>query len=111
MRHLMFALLATIVSTPLYAQSGTQAPPPVQELRLDGPRLGVTLLSPGVRSTLQDIGVEVKPVISQFGWQFERQFYGGSGSVTALNEWVALLGGLDQGVAIPSLSWIVGLRT
>src|SRR4029078_6315174 len=26
-------------------------------------------------------------------------------------EWVFLLGGLDQNVAIPSLSWMVGLRT
>ena len=28
-----------------------------------------------------------------------------------LNEWVFLLGGLDQGVAIPSMNWLVGLRT
>jgi hypothetical protein len=28
-----------------------------------------------------------------------------------LNEWVALLGGLDQGVAIPSVTWMVGMRT
>jgi hypothetical protein len=111
MRHLMVVLLATAVSTPLYAQSGVQAPPPVEELSLDGPRIGVTLLSPGVRAALQEMGVDVKPVISQFGWQYERQFFSNGGGLTALNEWVLLLGGLEQGTAIPSLSWIVGLRS
>ncbi|HKC41966.1 MAG TPA: hypothetical protein VKC15_20650 [Gemmatimonadales bacterium] len=53
----------------------------------------------------------VGSTVSQFGWQFERQFYARDGGVTALNEWVFLLGGLDQGVAIPSLSWMAGLRT
>src|SRR5690242_14953498 len=104
MRYLVPVLLATSVATPLFAQSGPQAPPPVQELSLDGPRIGVTLLSPGVRGALQDIGVDVTPIISQFGWQYERQFYSKAGGVTALNEWVALLGGLEQGTAIPSLS-------
>jgi hypothetical protein len=28
-----------------------------------------------------------------------------------LNEWVLLAGGLDQGVLLPSLNWLVGLRT
>src|SRR5262245_57910215 len=111
MRHLRLVLLATAVSTPLYAQSGGQAPPPVQELDLSGPRVGLTLLSPGVRTALRQDGIDITPVISQFGWQRERQFYSGGGGLTALNEWVVLLGGLEQGTAIPSLSWLVGLRT
>ena len=49
--------------------------------------------------------------MSQFGWQWEQQLYSTAGSVTAVSEWVALLGGLDQGLAIPSLSWLLGLRT
>jgi hypothetical protein len=110
-RHLIPLLLATAVSTPLYAQSGMQAPPPVQELRLDGPRVGLTVLSPGVHTALEQMGIDVKPVISQFGWQYERQFYSSGAGLTALNEWVLLLGGLEQGAAIPSLSWIVGLRS
>ena len=51
------------------------------------------------------------PTISQFGWQFEHEFYSKQDGPTVLNEWVFLLGGLDQGVAIPSLNWLVGLRT
>jgi hypothetical protein len=111
MRRLITVLLATAVATPLYAQSGAQAPPPVEELKLDGPRVGLTLLSPGVHTALETIGIDVSPLISQFGWQYERQFYGSGSGLTALNEWVFLLGGLEQGTAIPSLSWIVGLRT
>ena len=28
-----------------------------------------------------------------------------------MNEWVFLLGGLEQGYTLPSLSWLVGLRS
>jgi hypothetical protein len=93
------------------AESGAQAPPLTRELTLSGPRVGFTFLSDGVVEALAERDVHVSNAISQFGWQFERQFYSKQGGVTALNEWVALLGGLDQGVAIPSLSWLVGVRT
>ena len=49
--------------------------------------------------------------ISQFGWQFEKQFYSKGSGVAAVNEWVLLVGGLDQGVMMPSASWMVGLST
>jgi hypothetical protein len=71
----------------------------------------MTFLSQGVVNKLHERQVDVGQNISQFGWQFERQFYSKQSGVTALNEWVFLLGGLDQNVAIPSLSWLVGLRT
>ena len=72
---------------------------------------GKTMTMAGVIQELQRNNVAVGSTVSQFGWQFERQFYARDGGVTALNEWVFLLGGLDQGVAIPSLSWMAGLRT
>jgi len=105
------ALLFVAVASPLHAQSGDQAPPPARTVSLSGPRIGFTLLGDGVVNKLKTEGINLRPIISQFGWQSERQFYSKQGGVTALNEWVFLLGGLDQGVAIPSLSWLVGLRT
>lgn len=111
MRHIIIAGVATLLSVPAFAQSGLQAPPPVRTLELSGPRVGLTMLSDGVRAKLRDRDIDVGAAISQFGWQFERQFYSKKGGVTAVNEWVALLGGMDQGTAIPSLSWLVGLRT
>jgi len=105
------ALLLVALASPLHAQTGAQAPPPARVVSLSGPRFGVTMLSPGVVSKLKENSIDVGTAISQFGWQSEKQFYGKQGGVAALNEWVFLLGGLDQSVAIPSLSWLVGLRT
>jgi len=112
MRNVVIAAsLLAVIASPVCAQSGDQAPPPARTLSLSGPRIGLTVLSEGVRQKLEERNVHVGSNISQFGWQFERQFYSKQGGVTALNEWVFLVGGLDQSVAIPSLSWLVGLRT
>jgi hypothetical protein len=111
MRLITLVLTFFALAAPTFAQSDRQAPPPTRTLALDGPRVGLTMLSEGVRTKLRDRNIDVSPAISQFGWQFERQFYAKSGGVTAVNEWVALVGGLDQGVAIPSVSWLIGLRT
>jgi hypothetical protein len=78
---------------------------------LAGPRFGFTMLSEGVVEKLAERDITISSPVSQFGWQFERQFYGSSGGVTAVTEWVVLLGGLEQSVPIPSLSWMVGIRT
>src|SRR5687767_10633003 len=56
-------------------------------------------------------GITVRPVISQFGWQFEHRLYTNDDGLTMLTEWIPLLSGLDQGVALPSLNWLTGLRT
>jgi hypothetical protein len=87
------------------------APPPARTLSLAGPRFGITTLSPGVVDALAKEEVFVRPVISQFGWQVERQFFTTASGVSVLNEWIGLLGGLDQGYAVPSLSWMVGVRS
>ena len=44
-------------------------------------------------------------------WQFERRLYTSNDGVTALMEWVPLISGLEQGVALPSLNWLAGIRT
>ena len=50
-------------------------------------------------------------MISQFGWQFEKRFMSTENGATAVTEWVVLFGGADQGVFIPSFTWLVGMRT
>jgi hypothetical protein len=92
-------------------QVQTQAPPVAKTVSLSGPRFGLTLLSDGIVKKLEDRDITVRPYISQFGWHFEKQFYTRDSGVTMVTEWVALLGGLDQSVALPSLSWMVGVRT
>jgi hypothetical protein len=99
-----------VVAAPALGQ--TSVPPVARTVNLSGPRFGVTSLSPGVIEKLRtERDMELRPLISQFGWQFEKQFYSKGGGLTAVNEWVFLLGGLDQDVVVPSVSWIVGLRT
>jgi hypothetical protein len=102
--------LALVVSSPALSQP--LVPPPAETLNLSGPRFGATVLSNGVADKLKNVdGIEVRPMITQFGWQFEKQFYNPRQGPAMLTEWVVLLGGLEQGLALPSVSWLVGLRT
>jgi hypothetical protein len=113
MRHaVVFTLSLVAVTVQASAQSIIDPPAPTRTVSLSGPRFGLTALSSGVVDELRDHQIDVGPNISQFGWQFEKEFYGGKGAtIAALNEWVLLFGGLEQGVVLPSLSWLVGLRT
>ena len=86
-------------------------PPVARSADLSGPRFGLTLLSDGVVQKLGERDIIVDSSMSQFGWQFEKQFFTRDSGVTMVTEWVALLGGLEQSVALPSLSWLVGVRT
>jgi hypothetical protein len=81
-------------------------------LSLSGPRFGATFLSPGLVERLDhDFDVQAGSVVTQFGWQFEKRLYAGHGGLTTVTEWVFLVGGVEQGLFLPSLSWLVGLRT
>ena len=105
-----FAIVLLLASGAAPAMSQT-IPPPAHEVDLSGPRFGITALSAGIVDKLKaDRGWDLNPVVTQFGWQFEKQFFGKQGGPTAVNEAVVLFGGLDQGVVIPSLSWLVGVR-
>ena len=104
------AMLSLAAATPAWSQ--TQVPPRVtREINLSGPRFGMTLLSPSTVDALKERNITVGPIVSQFGWQFERRLYTSNDGVSALMEWVPLLSGLEQGVALPSLNWLVGVRT
>jgi hypothetical protein len=114
MRAAVLTMFILGLAVPAAAQTDNvvNPPPPVRSVNLSGPRFGFTSLSQGIVDKLAtERDIVVRSGISQFGWQFEKQFYSKADGVTALNEWVGLLGGLDQGVVIPSLSWLIGLRT
>lgn len=112
-RHVVNAALLTLgLCTPAMSQTAVpQLPPVAKTASLSGPRFGLTLLADGVVKKLEERDIQVGPHISQFGWQFEKQFYTRESGVTMVTEWVALVGGLEQSVVLPSLSWIVGVRT
>jgi hypothetical protein len=111
MRTATLSLLLIVFAIPAAAQSVIPPPPRPTVASLAGPRFGITMLPDGVLSELREHDIELRQTISQFGWQFEKQFYAKDGGIAVLNEWIVLVGGLDQGVALPSLSWMVGMRT
>ena len=93
---------------------------------LAGPRLGLVYISASPGSTflngdmklddLFDEGssdyaeVAKGTLTSLYGWQWESRFADG-GNVTGIVEWIALVGGMEKGKFLPSVSSLVGART
>jgi hypothetical protein len=89
-----------------------EAPPALQTVSLSGPRLGVTFLSDGIVNQLAtEWEVHASPVVSQFGWQFEKRLVASRSGLTLVTEWILLVGGAEQGLVLPSATWLIGLRT
>lgn len=109
-RVLGAVFLTLTCCTPVFSQTPTA--PLAKAASLSGPRMGITFLSDGIVGKLKDdASLNISPVVTQFGWQFEKQFYSTENGPTAVTEWVVLVGGLEQGVVLPSVSWLVGMRT
>ena len=72
--------------------------------KLAGPRIGLTGITSG------EISEELETnFITQYGWQWESRFADG-GEIAGLVEWVVLVGGMEQGKFLPSVSSLVGVR-
>jgi hypothetical protein len=94
--------------------------------KLAGPRVGITMVSAGSLASIlrKDVSLfsddireewtgsigKYGAVMSQYGWQWESRFLDG-GDVVGLVEWIALVGGMEKGMFLPSVSSMVGLRT
>ena len=70
-----------------------------------GPRIGFTLIEGDLYDKIDE------PLISQFGWQEEMRMIGGENGTVGLIEFIGLIGGIENGYFLPSLSTIIGLRT
>jgi hypothetical protein len=79
-------------------------PAQAEASELSGPRIGITALTPGSSSNF--VGSNH---LIQYGWQLETKFSDGDG-LNGLVEWVFLVGGMEQGYFLPSISSLVGLR-
>ena len=75
-----------------------------------GPRFGFTYLPSAVVDSLKNHNIDVGQTISQFGWQLEHEIHVSPEGPMVLNEWVFLAGGLEKGVFLPSVTWLVGAR-
>lgn len=81
-----------------------------EPVHLSGPRLGFTVLTDGVLSRARDQVHGLNPFLTQFGWQFESRLFRLPSGVSGLVELVPLVGGLEQGQFIPSVSGLLGIR-
>lgn len=80
-----------------------------QQVELDGPRVGITFLAGQVADDLEE-AFSAKPIITQFGWQFETDFFTLESGTTGLVEMIILIGGVEQGKFLPSISGLMGFR-
>ena len=93
--------------------------------KLSGPKVGITMVHSGSLASIlrKDVSMfsdEVRQewtgstgkygaIMSQYGWQWETRFSDG-GNVTGIVEWIALVGGMEKGMFLPSVSSMIGLR-
>ncbi|MFH0866301.1 MAG: hypothetical protein V1904_08900 [Bacteroidota bacterium] len=87
--------------------------PTVTRLNCSGSRMGATFFTGDaakvISSSKIDGGYNGYPVMFQFGYQFEQQYLN-EGNFQALFEFIPLITGLDQGLFIPSLTIMNGIR-
>ncbi|WP_310393669.1 hypothetical protein [Hymenobacter sp.] len=81
-----------------------------QTIALDGPRIGFTVLTNGVLNKAREQVGDLNPFLTQFGWQFETRLFRMPSGLSGLVEFVPLVGGLEQGKFLPSLSGLLGIR-
>lgn len=83
------------------------------QLRSDGPRMGVTVFSGDAAEVISNPEAEGGyggyPFMFQFGYQFEKMYLN-EGNFQALFEFIPMITGLDQGLLIPSFTFLNGLR-
>ena len=82
---------------------------PEDPKKFSGPRVGLTFITNG--TTADYINNEgKKPFITQFGWQFEKRIFTIENGTSGIVEFVPLVGGLEQGLFLPSANLLIGLR-
>jgi hypothetical protein len=89
----------------------TPQPQKVEELNISGPRIGFTLI-PDTEKIEDFLDRESVPsILTLFGWHWEYITRPETGGSSLLVQSLFLIGGLDQGLILPSYTGIVGLRT
>lgn len=81
-----------------------------EPVNLNGPRFGITYLTPGELADKLEQNYDAPPYFSQFGWQFETEFFTLPSGTSGLVEGVLLIGAIEQNLVLPSGTFIVGIR-
>jgi len=87
--------------------------PEKDKLNLSGPRMGCTVFTGDIAKTLSSPksqgGYDINPIMFQYGYQFEVQYLN-EANIQALFEIIPNISGLGQGIIIPSISILQGIR-
>jgi TolB-like protein len=88
--------------------------PYYQTLDLSGPRMGYSFITGNsadiLRRSKLNGGFDAAPYYFQIGYQFEKQYLS-EGKWQALVEFLPVISGVDQGLFIPSISILNGIRS
>ena len=86
---------------------------PKTQLSLNGPRMGFSMATGDAANVLtapeSEGGYNMYPATFQFGWQKEWQYLS-AGDFQALVEFIPMIGGLESGKFIPSMTFLNGFR-
>lgn len=83
---------------------------PKPHKKFGGPRIGMTYITSGTSSDyISDKGKN--PLITQFGWQFEQRLFTIENGTSGIIEFVPLIGGMEQGLFLPSANLLIGMRS
>src|SRR4051812_16567409 len=105
------ALFAVSLSTGIHAQGLSGPSLQVPEVHRSGPRYGVIWLSPGLTDSVSTHfkNQKINPTTSLFGWEFQRELLQNPNGMVPVSSLVVGVAGLDQGLLLPSGSWLIGM--
>jgi hypothetical protein len=87
--------------------------PTVSRMNCSGPRMGVVFITGDAAKIMKAGrsvgGFDAYPILYQFGYQWEVQYLN-EGNFQGLFEFVPLIAGLEQGMFVPSLTILNGIR-
>ena len=111
---IMLLITACPVSVQAQATSGRSvaagAGAQLVESSWSGPRMGF-MIAPGSGSISRNLeGHGLGSVVSEFGWQIEHRVAPVGGGPQLVTEAVPLLGGVEYGKLVPSITGIMGVR-
>lgn len=90
--------------------------PIVEPLKLAGPRIGGMYIFDGDFSNVYEYTnhfSEDNPVpkfLNTIGWQFEKEYFSTPNGLSGLVEFIPMISGYNEGLFIPSVNFIFGLR-
>jgi hypothetical protein len=85
----------------------------IPQVKRSGPRYGVIWLSPQLTDSIsaKNKHQKINPTTSLFGWEFQTELLQNPRGAVPIASIVLGVAGLDQGLVLPSATWLVGMRS